>query len=250
MAAVTLHSDFEAQEYEVCHCFHCFLNYLHGVMGLDAIISVFWMLSFKPAFSLVTFPGDFIPQVGKSVVGLTTLEQCGNFFGIIVLQFMGCLLGSSIVRLMTISFKRTYATCLASQDCCCQSPCPCCRPLLTCASSGDTRTLKGWSGSVSCGGQCSFLWVLMHTRFCLYAPNISGGYGVWFEKLLHACSCLVVASPLPLDMGYLFLVGSNIVLQLVAILVFSQENVLLFSHILFCHPLCSSSRVIICLSIY
>ena len=136
------------------------------------------MLSFKPAVSLVTFPGGFIPQVGKSVVGLTTLEQCGNFFGIIVLQFMGCLLGSSIVRLMTISFKRIYATCLASQDCCCQSPCPCCRPLLTCASSGDTRTLKVWSGSVSCGGQCSFLWVLMHTRFCLYAPNISGGYGV------------------------------------------------------------------------
>ena len=99
------------------------------------------MLSFKPAFSLVTFPGGFIPQVGKSVVGLTTLEQCGNFFGIIVLQFMRCLLGSSIVRLMTISFKRTYATCLASQDCCCQSPCPCCRPLLTCASSGDTQRL-------------------------------------------------------------------------------------------------------------
>ena len=58
--------------------------------------------------------GGFIPQVGKSVVGLTTLEQCGSFFGIIVLQFMDCLLGSSIVRLMTISFKRTYATCLAS----------------------------------------------------------------------------------------------------------------------------------------
>ena len=137
-----------------------------------------WVLSqlFHWSHSL----GGFIPQVGKSIVGLTTLEECGNFFGIIVLQFMGCLLGSSIVRLMTISFKRTYATCLASQDCCCQSPCPCCRPLLTCASSGDTQTLKGWSGSVSCGGQCSFLWVLMHARFCLYAPNISGDYGVWF----------------------------------------------------------------------
>ena len=28
----------------VCHCFHCF----HKVMGLDAMILVFWMLSFKP----------------------------------------------------------------------------------------------------------------------------------------------------------------------------------------------------------
>ena len=134
-----------------------------------------WVLSqlFHWSHSL----GGFIPRVGKSVVGLTTLEQCGNFFGIIVLQFMGCLLGSSIVRLMTISFKRTYATCLAFQDCCCQSPCPCCRPLLTCASSGNTQTLKGWSGSVSCGGHCFFPWFC--TRFSLHPPSISGRYEVW-----------------------------------------------------------------------
>ena len=36
----------------VCHRFHCFPNYLHEVMGRDATILVFWMLSFKPAFSL------------------------------------------------------------------------------------------------------------------------------------------------------------------------------------------------------
>ena len=35
--------------------------------------------------------------------------------------------------------------------CCSQSPCPCGRPLLTCASSEDTQTLKGTSGSVSEG---------------------------------------------------------------------------------------------------
>ena len=28
MAAVTIHSDFGAQENEVCHCFHCFPIYL------------------------------------------------------------------------------------------------------------------------------------------------------------------------------------------------------------------------------
>ena len=36
-----------------------------------------------------------------------------------------------------------------TQVCCTQSPYPCNRPLLTCPSAGDTRTLKGRSGSVS-----------------------------------------------------------------------------------------------------
>ena len=37
------------------HCFHCFPIYLHEVMGPDAMIFVFWMMSFKPTFSLSTF---------------------------------------------------------------------------------------------------------------------------------------------------------------------------------------------------
>ena len=40
------------------HCFHCFpfiSPSLHEVMGLDAMILVFWMLSFKPTFSLSSF---------------------------------------------------------------------------------------------------------------------------------------------------------------------------------------------------
>ena len=32
------------------HCFHCFPFVCHEVMGLEALIFVFWMLSFKPAF--------------------------------------------------------------------------------------------------------------------------------------------------------------------------------------------------------
>ena len=41
MAAVTLCSDFGAQENKVCHCFHCFPIYLHEVMGPDAMILAF-----------------------------------------------------------------------------------------------------------------------------------------------------------------------------------------------------------------
>ena len=49
-------SGFGAQKNKVCHCFHCFPIYLLcEVMGLDAMILFFWMLSFKPAFSHSSF---------------------------------------------------------------------------------------------------------------------------------------------------------------------------------------------------
>ena len=41
MAAVTICSDFGAQENKVCHGFCCFPIYCHEVMGLDAMILVF-----------------------------------------------------------------------------------------------------------------------------------------------------------------------------------------------------------------
>ena len=64
MAAVTICSDFGAQENKVCHCFHCFLIYLPWSDGLDAMIFVFWMLSLKPTFSLCTF--TFIKKLFSS----------------------------------------------------------------------------------------------------------------------------------------------------------------------------------------
>jgi hypothetical protein len=51
MTAVTICSDFEAQENKICHCFHFFLI-SHEVIGPNAIVLVFLMLSFKQAFSL------------------------------------------------------------------------------------------------------------------------------------------------------------------------------------------------------
>ena len=56
-----------------------------------------------------------------------------------------------MVGLMATSSKTAYATRWVTQVCCSQSPSPHGRPLLTCASPGDTRTLKGRSGSVSVG---------------------------------------------------------------------------------------------------
>ena len=43
MAAVTIHSDFGAQEEEICQYFHIFPFYLHVVMGPDAMILIFFL---------------------------------------------------------------------------------------------------------------------------------------------------------------------------------------------------------------
>ena len=49
---------------------------------------------------------------------------------------------------------------------------PCSRLLPTHACTGDSWTLTGKSGSVSCGVTVPFSWVLVHTRFCLSPPSV------------------------------------------------------------------------------
>ena len=55
MGAVTICSDFEAQENKVCHYVHCFTIYFPWSNGTRAMNFVFWMLSFKPIFPLSIF---------------------------------------------------------------------------------------------------------------------------------------------------------------------------------------------------
>ena len=55
MAAVTICSDFGAQENKLSHCLHCFPNYLPRSDGTGCHYLSLWMLSFKPAFSLSSF---------------------------------------------------------------------------------------------------------------------------------------------------------------------------------------------------
>ena len=64
MAAVTICSDFGAQKNKVCHCFHCFPIYFPWSDGTRCMILVFWMLSFKPTFSLSSF--TFIKRLFSS----------------------------------------------------------------------------------------------------------------------------------------------------------------------------------------
>ena len=53
-----------------------------------------------------------------------------------------------------------------------QCPQPCSRPPPTYVSTGDSWTLPGKSGSVSCGVTAPFSWVLVHTRFCLCLSRV------------------------------------------------------------------------------
>ena len=55
MAAVTICSAFGAQENKVCTVSIVPPSICHEVMGLDAVIAVLWMLSFKPTFALSCF---------------------------------------------------------------------------------------------------------------------------------------------------------------------------------------------------
>ena len=94
--------------------------------------------AFKVKFSGVSQSLCLIFRLGNLSWVPELLQKSKNFFGVNVLQFVGCLLGSSIVGLMVTSSKRTYATCCIFQVCCSQRSCPCGRPLLTHASAGDT----------------------------------------------------------------------------------------------------------------
>ena len=64
MAAVTICSDFGAQENKVCHCFHCFPIYFPWSGGTRCLDLRFLMLSFKLAFSLSSF--TFIKRLFSS----------------------------------------------------------------------------------------------------------------------------------------------------------------------------------------
>ena len=74
---------------------------------------------------------------------------------------------AEVMKIMVTSFKR-FHTCTATTQC----PQPCSRPPLTHTSAGDSWTLKGKSGSVSCGVTAPFSWVLVYTKFCLCPPRV------------------------------------------------------------------------------
>ena len=55
MAVVIIHSDFGAQETKICHCFHFSPSIFHEVIGLDAMILIFFNVEFQVNFFTLIF---------------------------------------------------------------------------------------------------------------------------------------------------------------------------------------------------
>ena len=61
---------------------------------------------------------------------------------------------------------------VACMHCYTQCPWPCSRPPVPHASAGDSWTLMGKSGSVSCAVTAPFCWIPVCTRLCLRPPRV------------------------------------------------------------------------------
>ena len=83
MAVVTICSGFGAQENKICYRFHFSPSVCYEVMGPDPMILVFWMLSFKPAFSLSFF--TLIKRLlSSSLLSATTLVIISAYLRLLV----------------------------------------------------------------------------------------------------------------------------------------------------------------------
>ena len=113
-------------------------------------------------------------QTGSLLWGLEVLLQCENFFGMIVLQFVGRPPGSSRVGLMQSPLRGLTPRAMPPRL---LLPLPIaghCWCSLHRASSSSQR--QAWLSLL--WGHCSFRWVLVPTRFGWCPPKISGRYEV------------------------------------------------------------------------
>ena len=107
MAAVTICSDFEAPKYSLS-LFPLFpLLFCHELMGPDAMILVFWMLSLKPTFSLSSF--TFIKQIFSyfllSVIRVVSSAYLRLFLFLLAILIPACTFSSPAFLMMCSAYK-------------------------------------------------------------------------------------------------------------------------------------------------
>ena len=97
MAAITICSDFGAQKNKVCHWFPIYLPWSDGT---DAMILVFWMLSFKPTFPLSSF--TFIKRLLSSSSPSAIRVVSSTYLRLVLLLPAVCVCAQSLscVRLL------------------------------------------------------------------------------------------------------------------------------------------------------
>ena len=106
MATVTMCSDFGAPKNKVLYCFHCF-PVCHEVMGLDAMILAFWMLRFKPTFSLSS--STFVKKLFSSSLLSATRVASSAYLRLLVflpgILIPACASSSLAFRMMYSAYK-------------------------------------------------------------------------------------------------------------------------------------------------
>ena len=106
MAAVTICSDFGAQKNKVSHCYHCLPFYLPWSDGTDAMILVFWMLSFKPTFSLFfTFIKRLFSSSSLSAVRVVSSAYLSLLIFLPAILIPACASSSPAFLLMYSAYK-------------------------------------------------------------------------------------------------------------------------------------------------
>ena len=99
MAAVAIGSDYGVPNNKVSHCFYCFPFYLPWSDG-TGYHDLFWMLNFKPTFSLSSF--TFIKRLFSSsscsAIGWCQLHICSYCYFSEQLDSILCFLQSSITH--------------------------------------------------------------------------------------------------------------------------------------------------------
>ena len=149
MDVVTIHSDFGGQKKKkkICHCFHCPPCICHEFMGPDAMIFIFWMLSFKPYFSLFSF--TFIKRLfgssSLSALKVVSYAYLRLLVFLLVILIPACELSSPAFHMMYSACKLNkqgdnIQPCRTPFPLLNQSIVPC--PILTVASSPPHRFLR------------------------------------------------------------------------------------------------------------
>ena len=96
----------EVQENKVCHCFVS-PSICHEVTGLDAMILVFWMLSFKPAFSLSSF--TFIKRLfsysSLSAIRVVSSAYLKLLISLLAILIPACASSSLVFPMMYSAYK-------------------------------------------------------------------------------------------------------------------------------------------------
>ena len=108
MAAITICSDFGAPKYKVWHWFHCFPIYFPWSDGTRChdLHLLFWMLSFKPTFSLSSF--TFIKRLFSS--SLSAIRVVSSAYMRLLIFLLAvlipvCTSSSSVFQMMYSAYK-------------------------------------------------------------------------------------------------------------------------------------------------